>query len=114
VRLRQAVGNLVTNAVRHTPEDGRITLRARRERDEVVIEVSDTGSGIAPEHLPHVFDRFWRADRSRSRATGGRGLGLAIARQLVEAHGGTVSVRSTPGVGTTFTMRVPATMTGSA
>jgi len=114
VRLRQAVGNLVTNAVRHTPEDGRITLRARRERDEVVIEVSDTGSGIAPEHLPHVFDRFWRADPSRSRATGGRGLGLAIARQLVEAHGGTVSVRSTPGVGTTFTVRIPAIMTGSA
>lgn len=110
VRLRQAVGNLVTNAVRHTPPDGRITLRARREREEVVIEVDDTGSGIAPEDVPHVFDRFWRADRSRSRATGGRGLGLAIARQLVEAHGGTVSVASTLGVGTTFTMRVPATM----
>jgi two-component system sensor histidine kinase BaeS len=110
VRLRQAVGNLVTNAVRHTPPDGRITLRARRDREEVVIEVDDTGSGIAPEDVPHVFDRFWRADRSRSRATGGRGLGLAIARQLVEAHGGTVSVASTLGVGTTFTMRVPATM----
>jgi two-component system sensor histidine kinase BaeS len=114
VRLRQAVGNLVTNAVRHTPAHGRITLRARRERDDVVIEVSDTGSGIAPEHLPHVFDRFWRADPSRNRATGGRGLGLAIARQLVEAHGGTVSVDSTLGVGTTFTLRVPAIMTGSA
>lgn len=108
VRLRQAVGNLVTNAVRHTPPEGRITLRAHRAGDEVVIEVSDTGSGIAPEHLPHVFDRFWRADRSRSRATGGRGLGLAITRQLVEAHGGTVSVTSTLGAGTTFTLRLPA------
>ncbi|MEV0615351.1 ATP-binding protein [Nonomuraea sp. NPDC050404] len=108
VRLRQAVSNLVTNAVRHTPADGRITLRARHAGDEVVIEVSDTGSGIAPEHLPHVFDRFWRADRSRNRATGGRGLGLAITRQLVEAHGGTVSVASTLGAGTTFTLRLPA------
>ncbi|HEX6359597.1 sensor histidine kinase [Actinophytocola sp.] len=107
VRLRQTVGNLVTNAVRHTPPEGRITLRARRESDVVVIEVSDTGSGIAPEDLPHVFNRFWRADRSRSRATGGRGLGLAIARQLVEAHGGRISVASTPGAGTTFTIRLP-------
>lgn len=110
VRLRQAVGNLVTNAVRHTPPDGRITLRARRAGDEVVIEVADTGGGIAPEHLPHVFDRFWRADRSRSRATGGRGLGLAITRQLVEAHGGTVSVTSTLGAGSTFTLRLPANL----
>ncbi|GAB3449233.1 sensor histidine kinase [Actinophytocola sediminis] len=108
VRLRQAVGNLVTNAVRHTPPDGRITLRGTRVGDEVVIEVSDTGSGIAPEDLPHVFNRFWRADRSRSRATGGRGLGLAIARQLVEAHGGVLAVASTLGVGTTFTIRLPA------
>ncbi|MFL6120056.1 sensor histidine kinase [Actinophytocola sp.] len=117
VRLRQAVGNLLTNAVRHTPPDGRITLRGRRAGDEVVLEVSDTGSGIAPADLPHVFNRFWRADRSRSRATGGRGLGLAIARQLVEAHGGTVAVASTPGAGTTFTVRLPAnceeTRTGS-
>jgi two-component system sensor histidine kinase BaeS len=107
VRLRQAVGNLVANAVRHTPPSGRITLRGRRDGEVVVIEVSDTGSGIAAEDLPHVFDRFWRADRSRSRATGGRGLGLAITRQLVEAHGGTVSVTSTPGAGTTFTIRLP-------
>jgi two-component system sensor histidine kinase BaeS len=108
VRLRQAVGNLVVNAVRHTPPDGRIVLRGRRLRDEVVIEVSDTGSGIAAEHLPHVFDRFWRADRSRTRATGGSGLGLAIVRHLVEAHGGTVTVDSTPAAGTTFTLRLPA------
>jgi len=109
VRLRQAVGNLVVNAVRHTPEDGRITLLARRDAaDVVVIEVRDTGTGITPEDLPHIFDRFWRADRSRSRATGGRGLGLAIVRHLVEAHGGTVTVASRPGAGTTFTLRLPA------
>lgn len=108
VRLRQAVGNLVTNAVRHTPQSGRITLSGRRDGDEVVLEVSDTGSGIAPEDLPYVFNRFWRADRSRSRATGGRGLGLAIARQLVEAHGGTIAVTSTLGAGTTFRLRLPA------
>lgn len=108
VRLRQAVGNLVTNAVRHTPSSGRITLSGRRDGDEVVLEVSDTGSGIAPEDLPYVFNRFWRADRSRSRATGGRGLGLAIARQLVEAHGGTIAVTSTLGAGTTFRLRLPA------
>jgi two-component system sensor histidine kinase BaeS len=108
VRLRQAVGNLVVNAVQHTPPDGDIVLSAHREQDEIVVRVSDTGSGIAPEHLPHVFDRFWRADRSRSRTTGGRGLGLAIVRHLVEAHDGTVTVDSTPGAGTTFTVRLPA------
>lgn len=108
VRLRQAVGNLVANAIRHTPPSGRITLRGRRDGDVVVIEVGDTGSGIATDDLPHVFDRFWRADRSRSRMTGGRGLGLAITRQLVEAHGGTVSVTSTLGAGTTFQLRLPA------
>jgi two-component system sensor histidine kinase BaeS len=98
----------VGNAIQHTPPDGRIVLSGRREGDEVVLAVSDNGSGIAPEHLPHVFDRLWRADPSRSRTTGGRGLGLAIVRHLVEAHGGTVAVDSTPGLGTTFTVRLPA------
>lgn len=113
VRLRQAVGNLVVNAVRHTPPDGRITLHGHRDGDDIVLAVRDTGSGIAPEDLPYVFERFWRADRSRSRATGGRGLGLAIVRQLVEAHGGTVTVDSELGAGTTFTVRLPATREGT-
>src|SRR5690606_24494343 len=104
VRLRQVVTNLVSNAIRHTPPTGQITMRGTRADDQVLIEVADTGKGIAPDHLPHVFDRFWRADPSRSRATGGRGLGLAITRKLVEAHGGTVTVDSTLGVGTTFTV----------
>src|SRR5581483_4517072 len=103
IRLRQIVGNLVANAVRHTPPDGRITLTARADGRDVLIEVTDSGAGIPPEDLPHVFDRFWRADKSRSRRTGGSGLGLAIVRQLVEAHGGAIAAASTPGVGTTFT-----------
>lgn len=112
VRLRQAVGNLVSNAVRHTPEGGRVTLRAyvSDEGDgTVLVEVADTGSGIPPEDLPHVFDRFWRAEKSRSRRTGGSGLGLAIVRKLVEAHGGTVDAASVEGEGSTFVLRLPGT-----
>jgi len=108
VRMRQALGNLVSNALRHTPPGGTVTLVARRDADEVVLTVTDTGSGIAPEDLPHVFDRFWRAEKSRSRRTGGSGLGLSIVRHLIAAHGGTVVATSEPGVGTEFTLRLPA------
>ena len=109
MRLRQAVGNLVANAERHTPPGGRITLSARRTGSAVVVDVTDTGPGISAADLPRVFDRFWRADKSRNRRTGGSGLGLAIVRQLVEAHGGEVRVTSTPGTGSTFTLRLPVT-----
>nr|WP_307123965.1 HAMP domain-containing sensor histidine kinase [Streptomyces sp. B1I3] len=110
VRLRQAVGNLVSNAVRHTPAGGRVTLRAYADEsgEAVGVEVADTGSGIAPDNLPYVFDRFWRAEKSRSRRTGGSGLGLAIVRKLAEAHGGTAGVVSTVGEGSVFTLRLPA------
>ncbi|MFI1507646.1 sensor histidine kinase [Streptomyces sp. NPDC020597] len=108
VRLRQVLGNLVANAVRHTPADGSVTLTARRDGDRVVLEVADTGSGIAPEDLPHVFERFWRAEKSRSRRTGGSGLGLSIVRQLTDAHGGAIEAASTPGEGSVFTLRLPA------
>ncbi|MFI6039458.1 sensor histidine kinase [Streptomyces sp. NPDC051315] len=108
VRLRQALGNLVTNAVRHTPPDGTVTLTARRAGEQVVLEVADTGTGIAAEDLPHVFERFWRAEKSRSRRTGGSGLGLPIVRQLTTAHGGTAQAASTPGAGSVFTLRLPA------
>ncbi|MFF6805470.1 ATP-binding protein [Streptomyces sp. NPDC012616] len=108
VRLRQVLGNLVANAVRHTPADGTVTLTARRDGDLVVLEVADTGTGIAPEDLPHVFERFWRAEKSRSRRTGGSGLGLPIVRQLTDAHGGTAEAASTPGEGSVFTLRLPA------
>ncbi|MFI6096007.1 sensor histidine kinase [Lentzea sp. NPDC051213] len=100
VRLRQILTNLITNALRHTPPGGTVRISAQGGR----ITVSDTGSGIAAEDLPHVFDRFWRADRSRTRDTGGSGLGLAIVHALVTAHGGTITVESTVGVGTAFTI----------
>ncbi|MEV7679153.1 HAMP domain-containing sensor histidine kinase [Streptomyces sp. NPDC088341] len=110
VRLRQAVSNLVSNAVRHTPPGGTVTLRSyvTGSGDEVALEVSDTGSGIPAEDVPHVFDRFWRAEKSRNRSTGGSGLGLAIVLKLAEAHGGTASVESTEGRGSVFTVRLPA------
>ncbi|WP_159941604.1 MULTISPECIES: cell wall metabolism sensor histidine kinase WalK [unclassified Nocardiopsis] len=106
-RLAQVVGNLLGNALRHTPAPGTVTVAAYRADGDAVIEVADTGVGIAAEDLPHVFDRFWRADKSRSRRTGGSGLGLAIVRNLVELHGGSVEAASTPGRGTTFTVRLP-------
>ncbi|MFE7481047.1 sensor histidine kinase [Streptomyces sp. NPDC057552] len=122
VRLRQAVGNLVSNAVRHTPAGGTVTLRAYgggggagpeggggSGAGQVVIEVADTGAGIPAGDLPYVFDRFWRAEKSRSRRTGGSGLGLAIVRKLAEAHGGTAEASSTEGTGSAFTLRLPAT-----
>lgn len=113
IRLRQAVTNLVSNSLRHTPAGGSVTLRAApageagKQAETVVIEVADTGTGIAPEDLPLVFERFWRAERSRSRQTGGSGLGLAIVRQLMEAHGGTATARSSPGIGSVFTLQLP-------
>ncbi|MFJ8794456.1 sensor histidine kinase [Streptomyces sp. NPDC102462] len=107
VRMRQALGNLVSNALRHTPADGTVTLAARRDGDEVVLTVADTGHGIAADDLPHVFDRFWRAEKSRSRRTGGSGLGLPIVRHLVAAHGGTAGAASEPGQGAVFTLRLP-------
>jgi two-component system, OmpR family, sensor histidine kinase BaeS len=106
VRLRQVVTNLVTNAVRHTPGGGTVSLSARYAGEHVEIEVSDTGVGIDAADLPMVFDRFWRADPSRTRVTGGSGLGLAIVHGLVTAHGGTVDVTSVRGSGSTFTVRL--------
>jgi two-component system sensor histidine kinase BaeS len=106
-RIRQVIGNLMTNALNATSPGGVITLRARTEGRTVVIEVADTGSGIASEDLAHVFDRFWRTDNARGRHTGGRGLGLAIAHEIIAAHQGTITVASTVGTGTTFTVRLP-------
>ncbi|MEO5877050.1 MAG: ATP-binding protein [Streptosporangiaceae bacterium] len=106
-RLRQVIGNLITNAVRAAEPDGTVTLRVHADRGDAVITVTDDGSGISPEDLDHVFDRFWRADGARSRITGGRGLGLAISREIVHAHGGELSAVSTLGAGSAFTVRVP-------
>lgn len=107
-RMAQVLNNLVANALRHTRE-GEIVLAAREaENQRIVIDVRDTGSGIAPEDLPHIFERFYRADPARTRESGqSAGLGLAIAKAIVEAHGGTISVISTVGIGTTFTITLP-------
>jgi two-component system sensor histidine kinase BaeS len=107
-RLGQVLLNLVGNALQYTPPAGSVVVSARRKGDEIQIAVTDSGLGIAAEHLPHVFDRFYRVDKSRSRAAGGSGIGLTIARHLVEAHGGTLGVVSTGlGQGSTFTARLP-------
>ncbi|MCI0393670.1 MAG: ATP-binding protein, partial [Chloroflexi bacterium] len=107
-RLDQVLGNLMANALRHTPPGGRIALSAEPAHDGVRITVRDTGEGIPPEDLPYIFDRFWRGDRSRSHAgNAGAGLGLAIAQQLVQAHGGRIAAASEPGQGTTFTIELP-------
>jgi two-component system sensor histidine kinase BaeS len=107
LRLRQVLGNLMSNAIRHTPPGGTITLSASPAGEHALISVADTGSGIESIDLPRIFDRFWRADKSRSRRSGGSGLGLCIVKQLVEAHQGTVTAVSTPGVKTVFTLQLP-------
>lgn len=110
--VRQVLANLVDNAVRYTPDGGRVTVLARAAPDEEGswLAVRDTGSGIAAEHLPRIFERFYRVDAARSRAAGGTGLGLSIVRHLVEAHGGRVAAASEPGVGTTISAFFPATV----
>lgn len=110
-RIKQVLTNLIANALEHTPENGAITIEATHNGEFVQIAVSDTGEGIAEEHLPFVFERFYRADASRTRSTGGSGIGLAIVRQLTEAHGGDVSVESRLGVGSRFTFTLPLNRT---
>jgi two-component system, OmpR family, sensor histidine kinase BaeS len=106
-RLRQVVGNLLTNAIRYTDRGGEVEMRVRSEGFEAVLVVQDTGVGITPEDVPHVFDRFWRADPARQRATGGSGLGLTIAHRIVTDHGGRIGLVSAPAQGSTFTVRLP-------
>jgi len=106
-RLKQVLLNLTANALRFTPAGGEIALRLSTSDQRAILQVSDTGSGIAPELLPRVMDRFVRGDASRARATGGSGLGLAIASAIVEAHGGTIEIESAPGRGTTVTIGLP-------
>jgi signal transduction histidine kinase len=129
-RIAQVLGNLISNALIHTPAGGSVTLSAsysptpvrqldapkQRSTEQsrallspafITIQISDTGSGISPEDLPRIFDRFWRADRARARSSGGAGLGLAIVKQIIDAHGGSVDVISLPGQGTTFRVQLP-------
>lgn len=108
------VQNLATNAIRATPAGGTVRVTASTEGDDAVIEVVDTGVGIPPEHLPRIFDRMYRVDAARDRASGGTGLGLAIVKGLVEVLGATIEVTSTPGEGSTFRVRIPATPRAAA
>jgi signal transduction histidine kinase len=108
-RIRQLLLNLLTNAVKYTPPGGRVRVRLTAEDHHAALVVADTGIGIAPGDLPHIFDRFWRADTARTRTgeRSGVGLGLAICKWIAEAHGGTIAVQSRPGRGTTFTVTLP-------
>src|SRR5690606_22906665 len=108
-RIREMLLNLVTNAVKYTPAGGTVSIELGRNASAAVIRVQDSGIGVAPGDLPHIFERFWRADPARSR-TGDRpgvGLGLAITKWIAEAHGGSITVQSRPGRGTTFTVLLP-------
>jgi two-component system phosphate regulon sensor histidine kinase PhoR len=105
--LLQLMLNLSDNAIRYTPSGGQVTLGWRVNKNQVQLWVQDTGIGIAQEHLPHLFDRFYRVDKARSRAEGGVGLGLAISHWIAEAHQGSIHVASAPGKGSTFTVLLP-------
>lgn len=104
LRVAQIVGNIVGNAIKFTPADGTVTLKAAPENERVVIQVIDTGPGIAPPDIEHLFDNFWQAKNGDRR---GVGLGLAIAKRVVEAHGGRIWVESKLGAGTTFSFALP-------
>ena len=106
-RIRQVLANLLSNAVRFTPEEGEVHVEVVHGDEGVEVRVTDTGPGIPPEDLPHLFERFYRGDRARSRASGGSGLGLAIAKQWVEAHGGMIRAENAEGGGARFTIRLP-------
>jgi signal transduction histidine kinase len=107
-RIRQAVGNLVDNSLRHTPTGGRVTVELARRDGAVAIEVADTGDGFPPSFLPRAFESFSRADDARARSEGGTGLGLAIVRAVAEAHGGSVQAVNRPEGGAVVTLRIPA------
>src|SRR5690606_18884239 len=107
--LIRAVTNLIANALNYTPIGGEIRVQVYREGDYVGIRVQDNGIGIDPADLPHIFERFYRADKARSADTGGTGLGLSITQRIIEAHAGEIRVESKPGAGSTFTILLPVT-----
>jgi signal transduction histidine kinase len=105
-QLQRVFINLLDNALRHTAPGGVIAVRVRSDGDHTIIEISDTGEGIDEDHVPHIFERFYRADSARSRESGGVGLGLAIVKEIVDTHDGEIAVSSVPGKGTIFTIRL--------
>jgi len=111
-RFQQMLRNLLDNALAHTPAGGKVGVTAAQVGSDVEFRIQDTGEGIPAEHLPLIFERFYRVDKSRTRSTGGAGLGLAIVRQLVEAQGGRVAADSTPGEGTTIRFTLPGAPVG--
>jgi signal transduction histidine kinase len=107
-KVQRVLHNLVQNAIRHTPQDGRISLETKQVAEGVQVDVADTGEGVTAEDLPHIFDQFFRGEKSRSRETGGSGLGLAIAKRIIEAHHGRIWVESPAGQGARFSFVLPA------
>ncbi len=107
-RIGQVATNLLTNAIHFNRDNGQVRISTLVENGSVILSVSDTGTGIPPEDVPHIFERFYRVDKSRSRIQGRTGLGLAITKAIVDAHSGTVEVSSQPGTGSTFKVRLPA------
>lgn len=108
-RIAQVITNLLSNAVFYNRDNGEVRVRVRRDQNFAVIEVADNGTGIAPEHQANVFKRFYRADPARTASQGRSGLGLAISKAIIEAHGGAIELASEAGKGTVFTVRLPAT-----
>jgi signal transduction histidine kinase len=106
-RLAQVITNLLANAVQYNQANGEVRISAKLQGSMILLAVSDTGPGISSEDLPHVFERFYRGDKSRTVSNGNAGLGLAISKAIVEAHGGAIEVSSKPDAGTTFTVRLP-------
>jgi len=106
-RLNQVLQNLLHNGIRHTPPGGIVAISASADAERVLLQVKDTGEGIAADDLPHIWERFYRSDRARMQSASGSGLGLALVKELTEAMGGSVSVESTPGKGSCFTVAVP-------
>src|SRR5690606_27392267 len=105
--IERAITNLVENAIKYTPQGGEVSVSARSDTAQVIVEVTDNGIGIAPEELPRICERFYRVDSSRSRDMGGTGLGLSIVKHIAQVHRGTVDVSSTPGRGSTFRIQLP-------
>ena len=106
-RIAQVITNLLTNALNHTPAGGEVEVTTKIDNGAALLTVSDKGAGIAGEHLPHIFDRFYRVDTARTASQGRSGLGLAISKAIIEAHGGSIEVSSKISVGSVFTVRLP-------